>query len=113
MGGIKLNLATISILVGLLTQGGGFIWYLSGLSSTVESNSANILELKETIKAQPYDALTANVSNINSRLEEMSMTDLLTLFQMSGTEMDSIGDRLSELEKLQALIELRLEMIMK
>ena len=39
------------------------------------------------------------------------MTDLLTLFQMSGSEMDEISDRLAELEKIQSLIELKLEML--
>ena len=39
------------------------------------------------------------------------MTDLLTLFQMSGDETKEISDRISELEKLNALIELKLEML--
>ena len=108
---LNLNLATISVLVGLATQRGGGAWYLSQIDAAVASNSANIQKIQSTLDEQPYDHLNATVESLNSRVDEISMTDLLTLFQMSGDETKEISDRISELEKLNALIELKLEML--
>ena len=108
---LNLNLATISVLVGFATQIGGGVWYLSQIDAAVASNSANIQKIQSTLEEQPYDHLNATVESLNSRVDEISMTDLLTLFQMPGDETKEISDRISELEKLNALIELKLEML--
>jgi len=108
---LNLNLATISVLVGFATQIGGGVWYLSQIDAAVASNSTSIQKLQATIEEQPYDYLNATVESLNSRVDEISMTDLLTLFQMSGEETKEISDRISELEKLNSLIELKLELL--
>ena len=101
----------MSVLVVFATQIGGGVWYLSQIDAAVASNSTSIQKLQSTLEEQPYDHLNATVESLNNRVNEISMTDLLTLFQMSGDETKEISDRLSELEKLNALIELKLEML--
>jgi len=97
MGDMKLN---IGILVTLVLQAAGVIWYVSSLDSQMNANAAQIEDLKTEL--QRYEELdTKSSSQLEGRLDQIEQVQKVIDNEMRTITSDHMGfgDALKQLNK--------------
>ena len=104
LGNLKVSLA---IIITIVVQAAGLIWYVSSLDSQMKTNATQIEELKEahTIKINDLEA------RHNIAIEKVA-SDLEKYQTLDGVMLSQLEERLAETEQVQRVIDNEMRTIM-
>ena len=104
LGNLKVSLA---IIITIVVQAAGLIWYVSSLDSQMKSNATQIEELKEAHNIKINDLETRHniaIEKVASALEQYE--------QLDGAMYSQLEMRVSETEQVQRVIDNEMRTIM-
>ena len=104
LGNLKVSLA---IIITIVVQAAGLIWYVSSLDSQMKSNATQIEELKEAHNIKINDLETRHniaIEKVASALEQYE--------QLDGAMYSQLETRVSETEQVQRVIDNEMRTIM-
>ena len=104
LGNLKVSLA---IIITIVVQAAGLIWYVSSLDSQMKANATQIQELKEAHNIKINDLETRH----NIAIEKVA-SDLEQYEQLDGAMYSQLETRVSETEQVQRVIDNELRTIM-
>ena len=104
LGNLKVSLA---IIITIVVQAAGLIWYVSSLDSQMKSNATQIEELKEAHTIKINDLETRH----NIAIEKVA-SDLEQYEQLDGAMYSQLETRVSETEQVQRVIDNEMRTIM-
>ena len=104
LGNLKVSLA---IIITIVVQAAGLIWYVSSLDSQMKSNATQIQELKEAHNIKINDLETRH----NIAIEKVA-SDLEQYEQLDGAMYSQLETRVSETEQVQRVIDNEMRTIM-
>ncbi len=107
---IKNMKVSIGIVIAIIAQAFGIIWYVAQLDSTVSSLDTTVIELQASATTVDVAVLEKDVANIKERIDAI----LEDRYDPSGLEelIDEIEGRVDGLETKDALIENEMRTIM-
>jgi len=104
LGNLKVSLA---IIITIVVQAAGLIWYVSSLDSQMKANATQIQELKEAHNIKINDLETRH----NIAIEKVA-SDLEQYEQLDGSMYSQLETRVSETEQVQRVIDNEMRTIM-
>ena len=104
LGNLKVSLA---IIITIVVQAAGLIWYISSLDSQMKANATQIQELKEAHNIKINDLETRH----NIAIEKVA-SDLEQYEQLDGAMYSQLETRVSETEQVQRVIDNEMRTIM-
>ena len=104
LGNLKVSLA---IIITIVVQAAGLIWYVSSLDSQMKANATQIQELKEAHNIKINDLETRH----NIAIEKVA-SDLEQYEQLDGAMYSQLEMRVSETEQVQRVIDNEMRTIM-
>ena len=104
LGNLKVSLA---IIITIVVQAAGLIWYVSSLDSQMKANATQIQELKEAHNIKINDLETRH----NIAIEKVAF-DLEQYEQLDGSMYSQLEMRVSETEQVQRVIDNEMRTIM-
>ena len=104
LGNLKVSLA---IIITIVVQAAGLIWYVSSLDSQMKANATQIQELKEAHNIKINDLETRH----NIAIEKVA-SDLEQYEQLDGAMYSQLEMRISEIEQVQRVIDNEMRTIM-
>ena len=104
LGNLKVSLA---IIITIVVQAAGLIWYVSSLDSQMKANATQIQELKEAHNIKINDLETRH----NIAIEKVA-SDLEQYEQLDGSMYSQLEMRVSETEQIQRVIDNEMRTIM-
>ena len=104
LGNLKVSLA---IIITIVVQAAGLIWYVSSLDSQMKANAKQIQELKEAHTIKINDLETRH----NIAIEKVA-SDLEQYEQLDGAMYSQLETRVSETEQVQRVIDNEMRTIM-
>ena len=104
LGNLKLSLG---IIITIVLQAAGLIWYVSSLDSQMKANATQIQELKEAHNIKINDLETRH----NIAIEKVA-SDLEQYEQLDGSMYSQLETRVSETEQVQRVIDNEMRTIM-
>tara|TARA_B100001113_G_C20986750_1_gene568618 strand:- start:47 stop:466 length:420 start_codon:yes stop_codon:yes gene_type:complete len=104
LGNLKVSLA---IIITIVVQAAGLIWYVSSLDSQMKANATQIQELKEAHNIKINDLETRH----NIAIEKVA-SDLEQYEQLDGAMYSQLETRVSETEQVQRVIDNEMRTIM-
>ena len=104
LGNLKVSLA---IIITIVVQAAGLIWYVSSLDSQMKANATQIQELKEAHNIKINDLETRH----NIAIEKVA-SDLDQYEQLDGAMYSQLETRVSETEQVQRVIDNEMRTIM-
>ena len=104
LGNLKLSLG---IIITIVLQAAGLIWYVSSLDSQMKANATQIQELKEAHNIKINDLETRH----NIAIEKVA-SDLEQYEQLDGSMYAQLETRVSETEQVQRVIDNEMRTIM-
>ena len=104
LGNLKLSLG---IIITIVLQAAGLIWYVSSLDSQMKANATQIQELKEAHNIKINDLETRH----NIAIEKVA-SDLEQYEQLDGSMYSQLEMRVSETEQVQRVIDNEMRTIM-
>jgi Tfp pilus assembly protein PilO len=104
LGNLKVSLA---IIITIVVQAAGLIWYVSSLDSQMKANTTQIQELKEAHNIKINDLETRH----NIAIEKVA-SDLEQYEQLDGAMYSQLEMRISEIEQVQRVIDNEMRTIM-
>ena len=130
--------APIGIIVVIVAQAFGIIWYVAQLDSTVKGLDSSVATIQKSVADTDIAVLQAEVDNLKSLVDQLKNTDVETFdptevsnslteletevtWMMDDwgpkianvdTELDDFDDRLSDIEIVQAIIDNEMRTIM-
>ena len=104
LGNLKLSLG---IIITIVLQAAGLIWYVSSLDSQMKANATQIQELKEAHNIKINDLETRH----NIAIEKVAF-DLEQYEQLDGSMYSQLEMRVSETEQVQRVIDNEMRTIM-
>lgn len=104
LGNLKVSLA---IIITIVVQAAGLIWYVSSLDSQMKANATQIQELKEAHNIKINDLETRH----NIAIEKVA-SDLEQYEQLDGSMYSQLEMRVSETEQVQRVIDNEMRTIM-
>ena len=104
LGNLKVSLA---IIITIVVQAAGLIWYVSSLDSQMKANATQIQELKEAHNIKINDLETWH----NIAIEKVA-SDLAQYEQLDGSMYAQLETRVSETEQVQRVIDNEMRTIM-
>ena len=104
LGNLKVSLA---IIITIVVQAAGLIWYVSSLDSQMKTNATQIEELKEAHTIKINDLETRHIIAI-----EKVASDLEQYEQLDGAMYSQLETRVSETEQVQRVIDNEMRTIM-
>lgn len=104
LGNLKVSLA---IIITIVVQAAGLIWYVSSLDSQMKANATQIQELKEAHNIKINDLETRH----NIAIEKVA-SDLDQYEQLDGAMYSQLEMRVSETEQVQRVIDNEMRTIM-
>ena len=104
LGNLKVSLA---IIITIVVQAAGLIWYVSSLDSQMKANATQIQELKEAHNIKINDLETRH----NIAIEKVA-SDLEQYEQLDRSMYSQIEMRVSETEQVQRVIDNEMRTIM-
>ena len=104
LGNLKVSLA---IIITIVVQAAGLIWYVSSLDSQMKANATQIQELKEAHNIKINDQETRH----NIAIEKVAF-DLEQYEQLDGSMYSQLEMRVSETEQVQRVIDNEMRTIM-
>ena len=104
LGNLKVSLA---IIITIVVQAAGLIWYVSSLDSQMKANATQIQELKEAHNIKINDLETRH----NIAIEKVA-SDLEQYEQLDGSMYAQLETRVSETEQVQRVIDNEMRTIM-
>ena len=98
------------IVIAIIAQAFGIIWYVAQLDSTVSNLDTTVIELQESATTVDVAVLEKDVANIKERIDAI----LEDRYDPSGLEelIDEVEGRVDKLETMDALIENEMRTIM-
>lgn len=107
---IKNMKMVIGLVVAIVAQAFGMIWYIAQLDSTVSNLDTTVIELQESATTVDVAVLETSVNNMKERID----TILEDRYDPSGLEdlIDEVEGRVNNLETKDALIENEMRTIM-
>ena len=107
---IKNMKVSIGIVIAIIAQAFGIIWYVAQLDSTVSNLDTTVIELQESATTVDVAVLEKDVANIKERIDAI----LEDRYDPSGLEelIDEVEGRVDKLETMDALIENEMRTIM-
>ena len=107
---IKNMKMVIGLVVAIVAQAFGMIWYIAQLDSTVSNLDTTVIELQESATTVDVAVLETSVNNMKERID----TILEDRYNPSGLEdlIDEVEGRVNNLETKDALIENEMRTIM-
>jgi peptidoglycan hydrolase CwlO-like protein len=104
---------SIGLVIAIIVQAFGIIWYVAQLDSTVESLNSTVTQLQEEATTIDIAVLNTDVDNIKDKIE---MMDAMHSERFDSTDLESavkeIEDELNDVIKRQAIIENEMRSIM-
>lgn len=101
---------SIGLVIAIIVQAFGIIWYVAQLDSTVESLNSTVTQLQEEATTIDIAVLNTDVDNIKDKIEMMDGE------RFDSTDLESavkeIEDELNDVIKRQAIIENEMRSIM-
>ena len=104
LGNLKVSLA---IIITIVVQAAGLIWYVSSLDSQMKTNATQIEELKEAHTIKINDLETRH----NIAIEKVA-SDLEKYQTLDGVMLSQLEERLAESEQVQRVIDNEMRTIM-
>jgi Tfp pilus assembly protein PilO len=104
LGNLKVSLA---IIITIVVQAAGLIWYVSSLDSQMKTNATQIEELKEAHTIKINDLETRH----NIAIEKVA-SDLEKYQTLDGVMLSQLEERLAETEQVQRVIDNEMRTIM-
>ena len=104
LGNLKVSLG---IIITIVLQAAGLIWYVSSLDSQMKANATQIQELKEAHNIKINDLETRH----NIAIEKVA-SDLEQYEQLDGSMYSQLEMRVSETEQVQRVIDNEMRTIM-
>ena len=104
LGNLKVSLA---IIITIVVQAAGLIWYVSSLDSQMKTNATQIEELKEAHTIKINDLETRH----NIAIEKVA-SDLEKYQTLDGVMLSQLEARLAESEQVQRVIDNEMRTIM-
>ena len=104
LGNLKVSLA---IIITIVVQAAGLIWYVSSLDSQMKANATQIQELKEAHNIKINDLETRH----NIAIEKVA-SDLEQYEQLDGSMYSQLEMRVSETEQVKRVIDNEMRTIM-
>jgi len=105
---------SIGLVIAIIVQAFGIIWYVAQLDSTVESLNSTVTQLQEEATTIDIAVLNTDVDNIKDKIEMMD--DAMHSERFDSTDLESavkeIEDELNDVIKRQAIIENEMRSIM-
>ena len=101
---------SIGIVIAIVAQAFGIIWYVAQLDSTVSNLDTTVIELQESATTVDVAVLETSVNNMKERIDNI----LEDRYDPSGLEelIDEVEGRVDDLEIKDALIENEMRTIM-
>ena len=104
LGNLNVSLA---IIITIVVQAAGLIWYVSSLDSQMKTNATQIEELKEAHTIKINDLETRH----NIAIEKVA-SDLEKYQTLDGVMLSQLEERLAESEQVQRVIDNEMRTIM-
>jgi len=100
----------IGLVVAIVAQAFGMIWYIAQLDSTVSNLDTTVIELQESATTVDVAVLETSVNNMKERIDSI----LEDRYDPSGLEelINEVEGRVDDLETKDALIENEMRTIM-
>ena len=108
LGNLKVSLA---IIITIVVQAAGLIWYVSSLDSQMKANATQIQELKEALKEAHNIKINDLETRHNIAIEKVA-SDLEQYEQLDGAMYSQLEMRVSETEQVQRVIDNEMRTIM-
>ena len=107
---IKNMKMVIGLVVAIVAQAFGMIWYIAQLDSTVSNLDTTVIELQESATTVDVAVLETSVNNMKERIDSI----LEDRYDPSGLEelINEVEGRVDDLETKDALIENEMRTIM-
>jgi len=110
----------IGIVVVIIAQAFGIIWYVAQLDSTVKTLDASVATIQKSVADTDIAVLQTKVNNLkdqldnltNAEVETFDPTDILKTITELETKLDDFDERLSDIETVQAVIDNEMRTIM-
>jgi len=142
MGGIRMDIKNMKVPIGIVVvivaQAFGIIWYVAQLDSTVKTLDASVATIQKSVADTDIAVLQTEVNNLKDQLDILknaeaetfdpteilnSLTGLETKvawmmddwgpkINRVGDDLDDFDDRLSDIETVQAVIDNEMRTIM-
>ena len=104
---------SIGLVIAIIVQAFGIIWYVAQLDSTVESLNSTVTQLQEEATTVDIAVLKTDVDNIKEKIE---MMDAMHSERFDSSDLEStvkeIEDEINDVIKRQAIIENEMRSIM-
>ena len=112
---INMDLKNLKVPIGLVVvivvQAFGIIWYVAQLDSTVKTLDSSVATIQESMADTDIAVLQTEVDNLKGLLDELrGKFDLER--DIRHTTLDDFDERLSDIEKVQAVIDNEMRTIM-
>ena len=101
----------IGIVVVIVAQAFGIIWYVAQLDSTVKNLDASVVTIQESMADTDIAVLQTEVDNLKNSLDELKKTVSVER-DIRHTTLDDFDERLSDIETVQAVIDNEMRTIM-
>ena len=110
----------IGIVVVIVAQAFGIIWYVAQLDSTVKNLDASVVTIQKSVADTDIAVLQTEVDNLKDQVaalvaievEEFDPTAILNAITELETKLDDFDERLSDIETVQAVIDNEMRTIM-
>ena len=110
----------IGIVVVIVVQAFGIIWYVAQLDSTVKNLDASVVTIQRSVADTDIAVLQTEVDNLKDQVaalvaievEEFDPTAILNAITELETKLDDFDERLSDIETVQAVIDNEMRTIM-
>ena len=111
---------SIGMVVVIIAQAFGIIWYVAQLDSTVKNLDASVVTIQKSVADTDIAVLQTEVDNMkdqiavltNAEVETFDPTDILKTTTELETKLDDFDERLSDIETVQAVIDNEMRTIM-
>ena len=101
----------IGIVIVIVAQAFGIIWYVAQLDSTVKGLDSSVATIQESMADTDIAVLQTEVDNLKDLLEEERKA-VDTEREIRHTTLDDFDERLSDIETVQAVIDNEMRTIM-
>ena len=111
---------SIGMVVVIVAQAFGIIWYVAQLDSTVKNLDASVVTIQKSVADTDIAVLQTEVDNLKDQVaalvaievEEFDPTAILNAITELETKLDDFDERLSDIETVQAVIDNEMRTIM-
>ena len=110
----------IGMVVVIVAQAFGIIWYVAQLDSTVKNLDASVVTIQKSVADTDIAVLQTEMDNLKDQIaalvaievEEFDPTAILNAITELETKLDDFDERLSDIETVQAVIDNEMRTIM-